>query len=226
MNNLDSTFLSNMQAILGNEYDDFINSLSLPNEKAIFVNNNKISTEQFENCVDFSISPIAYEKAGFYVGNAKLGRHPLHHAGAFYVQEPSSMFTVNSYNFKGDERVLDMCASPGGKSIQIANRIPNGLLVSNEIDKARSSILFSNIERMGLKNVIVTNDTPQNIATAYANCFDVCLVDAPCSGEGMFRKGEDMVASWNPNLNAMCAARQKEILTEANKALNAGAQSS
>ena len=129
------------------------------------------------------------------------------------------MFTVNAYNFKGDEYVLDMCAAPGGKSIQIANRIPNGLLVSNEINKKRSEVLYSNIERMGLKNVIVTNDTPERVATAYSNCFDVCLVDAPCSGEGMFRKGEDMVENWNPGLNEQCATRQLEILEQANKAL-------
>ena len=219
MNNLNNVFLTNMQAILGDNYNEFLESLNRPNEKAVYVNENKISVEQFKNCADFSLSQIPYEKSGFYVDNIKLGRHPLHHAGAFYIQEPSSMFTVNSYNFKGDERVLDLCAAPGGKSIQIANRIPNGLLVSNEIDKVRSSVLFSNIERMGLKNVIVTNDTPENVCKAYANSFDVCLVDAPCSGEGMFRKGEDMLSSWNPSLNEMCSLRQKEILTHANNAL-------
>lgn len=219
MNNFNQVFLNNMQQLLGKEYNDFLQSLNNPNEKAIFVNTNKISVEKFLNSADFPLEKIDYEKSGFYIGNQKLGKHPLHHAGAFYVQEPSAMFTLNAFNFKGDEKVLDLCAAPGGKSIQIATRIPNGILVSNEINKKRSEILFSNIERMGLKNVIITNDTPEKIAKAYANTFDVCLVDAPCSGEGMFRKGDDMVASWNENLNEMCAKRQLEILENANDVL-------
>ena len=222
MINLDKQFLSNMKQLLGEEFDDFIESLNRESEKAVYVNNNKISTDKFLECADFYIEQIPYEKNGFYVGQQKLGRHALHHAGAIYVQEPSAMFTVNAYQFKGDELVLDMCSAPGGKSIQIANRIPNGILVSNEVNKKRSEILFSNIERMGLKNVIITNDTTFNVASAYANTFDVCLVDAPCSGEGMFRKGEDMVNSWNPSLNEMCAARQLEILEDANLALKRG----
>ena len=222
MINLDEQFLSNMKELLAEEFDDFIESLNRESEKAVYVNNNKISTDKFLECVDFSVEQIPYEKNGFYIAQQKLGRHALHHAGAIYVQEPSAMFTVNAYQFKGDELVLDMCSAPGGKSIQIANRIPNGILVSNEVNKKRSEILFSNIERMGLKNVIITNDTTFNVASAYANTFDVCLVDAPCSGEGMFRKGEDMVNNWNPSLNEMCAARQLEILEDANLALKRG----
>ena len=219
MNYLNSQFLERMKALLGEEYQDFLSSLGDNSQKSVFVNENKISVDSFLSLADFSTTPISYEKAGFYVEDIKLGRHPLHHAGAFYLQEPSAMFTVNAYKFKGDEYVLDMCAAPGGKSIQIANRIPNGILVSNEINKKRSEILYSNIERMGLKNVIITNDTPERVSSAYANTFDVVLVDAPCSGEGMFRKGEDMVNNWNPGLNEQCATRQLEILEQANKAL-------
>ena len=219
MLNLNVSFLKRMRTILGEKYDSFLSSLNEPEQKGIFVNNHKISTENFTKIVDFSVSPIAYEKSGFYIDNLKLGKHPLHCAGAFYVQDPSAMFTVNSLNFKGDEVVLDLCASPGGKSIQIANRIPNGVLVSNEIIKSRAQILYSNIERMGLDNVIITNDDPKNIATAYANEIDVCLVDAPCSGEGMFRRGEDVVKEWNENLPNMCSVRQLEILEQANVCL-------
>lgn len=219
MLNLNVSFLKRMRTILGEKYDSFLSSLNEPEQKGIFVNNHKISTENFKKFVDFSVSPIAYEKSGFYIDNLKLGKHPLHCAGAFYVQDPSAMFTVNSLNFKGNEVVLDLCASPGGKSIQIANRIPNGVLVSNEIIKSRAQILYSNIERMGLDNVIVANDDPKNIATAYVNEFDVCLVDAPCSGEGMFRRGEDVVKEWNENLPNMCSVRQLEILEQANVCL-------
>ena len=219
MNYLNNQFLDNMKALLGNDFNDFVNSLSKEQEKSIFVNNNKISVSDFVSLANFELEKIPYEENGFYIKNEKLGRHPLHHSGAMYVQEPSAMFTVNAYKFKGNEYVLDLCAAPGGKSIQIANRIPNGILVSNEINKKRSEILFSNIERMGLKNVIITNNEPEQVCSSYSNCFDVVLVDAPCSGEGMFRKGEEMINSWNPSLNDMCAARQLEILEQANKAL-------
>jgi len=222
MNNEQNEFLNKMRQLLGEEFEDFNKSLSLPSQKSLYVNESKISIEKFKDIVDFSIEPIWYEKAGFYIDDTKRGRHPLHHAGAFYLQEPSSMFTVNAYKFKGNEKVLDMCAAPGGKSIQIANRIPNGVLVSNEFVSSRSQVLFSNIERMGLKNVIITNDKPANLANAYENVFDVCLVDAPCSGEGMFRKSDDVITHWNSNLPSMCAVRQKEILISADKTLKQG----
>ena len=211
-------FFDRMQNLLGDEFECFKQSLSKEKQSAIFVNNHKIETSKFKQIADFEIEPIFYEPNGFYV-NTKLGKHPLHHAGAFYVQEPSAIFTVNAHKFVGDEKVLDMCAAPGGKSIQIANRIPNGVLVSNEINNSRCSILFSNIERMGLDNVVIANDTPQNIAEAYGNYFDVVLVDAPCSGEGMFRRGEQVVKEWNENLPKMCADRQLSILACADKTL-------
>ena len=219
---LNNVFLNRMKSILKEDFNDFEKSLNEPSVKSVYVNENKISVDKFRQTVDFSIEQIPYENAGFYVDNEKRGRHPLHHAGAFYMQEPSAMFTVNSIKFKGDEKVLDMCAAPGGKTIQIANRIPNGVLVSNEFVKSRSEILFSNVERMGLKNVIITNDTPEHIGEAYGDCFDVCVVDAPCSGEGMFRRGEDVTNQWNENLDEMCAVRQLEILSHANKTLKQG----
>lgn len=219
---INQIFLDRMNSLLGDEFGDFMESLNQPLQKSIYVNSNKINVKDFLNIVDFEVQPIFYEKCGFYVDNDKKGRHPLHHAGAFYMQEPSAMFTVNAFNFKGDERVLDMCAAPGGKSIQIANRIPNGVLVSNEINKSRSGILYSNIERMGLKNVVISNDTPENIGEAYGNFFDVVLVDAPCSGEGMFRRGEDVTSQWNENLPQMCAMRQLDILSCADKTLKQG----
>ena len=219
---LNQMFLDRMKDILGDKFQDFLVSLDEPIVKSIYVNENKISVERFKEIVDFEISQIPYEKAGFYVDNEKKGRHPLHHAGAFYMQEPSAMFTINAIKFRGDERVLDMCAAPGGKSIQIANRIPNGVLVSNEIVQSRSQILYSNIERMGFKNVIIANDTPENIGEAYGDSFDVCVVDAPCSGEGMFRRGEEVSAQWNENLDEMCAIRQLDILSHADKTLKKG----
>lgn len=219
MNQLNEVFLSRMKSILKEDFDDFITSLNQPQIKSIYVNENKIELNKFVEKIDFKIEQIPYEKYGFYVEEGVKGRHALHHAGAFYFQEPSAMFTVNAYDFRGDEKVLDMCSAPGGKSIQIANRLKSGVLVSNEINRSRCEILNSNIERMGLKNVIISNEKPENLARAYQGCFDVCLVDAPCSGEGMFRKGEDMINSWNPGLNQLCASRQLQILDSADKVL-------
>lgn len=216
---LNDVFLERMRKILGDEFDDFYESLNNPIQKSIYVNENKIKIEDFKKIVDFSIEQIPYEPAGFYVDNEKRGRHSLHHAGAFYLQEPSAMFTINSIKFKGNEKVLDMCASPGGKTIQIANRIPNGVLVSNEIVKSRAEILYSNVERMGLKNVVITNENPENIGEAFGDTFDVVVVDAPCSGEGMLRRGDEVAEQWYPEINEMCAKRQLEILCHANKAL-------
>ncbi len=222
MSEFNQVFLDRMKALLGAEYPAFREALDHDSEKGIFVNQNKISVDAFRAVADFDISPIPYEPAGFYIDQQRLGRHPLHHAGAFYVQDPSAMFTVNSVQFSGEERVLDLCAAPGGKSVQIASRIPNGILVSNEIEPKRAGVLFSNIERMGLNNVVISNDSPAHLAEAYGGFFDVVLVDAPCSGEGMFRRGSDYVGEWNANLPLMCAARQSQILTEADKMLRQG----
>ncbi len=222
MMNLNPVFLDRMKQILGDEFPAFLSAMNEPEQKSIYVNENKISINKFREIVDFPIEQIPYERAGFYIDHEKKGRHPLHHAGAFYIQEPSAMFTVNCFKFSGNERVLDMCAAPGGKSIQIANRIPNGVLVSNEVVRSRAEILYSNIERMGLKNVIITNSTSENIAAVYPDTFDVCLVDAPCSGEGMFRRGDEVIREWNEHLPKMCAKRQLEILENADKALKQG----
>ncbi len=222
VNSFNPQFIDRMKNLLGKDFPKFFDALQQEQVKALCVNENKISVEHFKDVVDFKVEPIKYEKCGFYVDNEKKGRHPLHHAGAFYLQEPSAMFTVNAHKFKGTEKVLDLCAAPGGKTIQIANRIKNGVLVSNEIDTQRSKVLFSNVERMGLKNVIISNEKPENLAKAYANTFDVCLVDAPCSGEGMFRRGEEVTTEWNENLPEMCAKRQWDIVVEADKTLKQG----
>lgn len=222
MHSVNSEFIERMKGLLGDEVDSFLASLNEPARRGIVVNTNKLSVEEFKKIVDFDISSVGYDPSGFYIGDVKLGPHPLHHAGAIYSQDPGAMFTVNAYHFRGDERALDMCAAPGGKSIQIANRIPNGVLISNEINRSRSHVLYSNIERMGLKNVIITNETPNRLARAYADTFDVCLVDAPCSAEGMIRKDMTILDNWNENLTNMCATRQLEILDSADKTLKQG----
>lgn len=218
---LNEKFCERMKKLLGEGYPQFFTTLNQPKENAILLNTNKICKSKFEEIADFDIEKINFIENGYYV-KEKLGRHALHHAGAFYCQEPNAMLTASCIEFHGDEKVLDLCAAPGGKTIQISNKIPNGCLVSNEIDKTRAQILYSNVERMGLKNVIITNNDSGIIAKAYANTFDICFVDAPCSGEGMFRRGEKVCEEWNENLPKMCANRQLEILENANKTLQTG----
>lgn len=151
------------------------------------------------------------------------GKHPFHEAGLYYIQEPSAMSVVEYLEVKPGEQVLDLCAAPGGKTTQIAGFMAGqGLLVCNEIHPQRAKILSENIERMGVKNALVTNETPQKLATVFPGFFDKILVDAPCSGEGMFRKNEEALTEWSLQNVQMCAQRQDEILEEVAKMLRPG----
>ncbi|MBQ4049067.1 MAG: RsmF rRNA methyltransferase first C-terminal domain-containing protein [Clostridia bacterium] len=212
MVNLPIEFAERMKRLLGEEYEAFLQSYDSTPSRALTVNTNKISVENFRDIFPQKTTPIPYAEEGLYFeGEERLGRTPLHHAGAFYLQEPSAMIPVAAAQIPSDAVALDLCAAPGGKSIMLAKRLKNGCLVSNEINLSRAKILYSNIERMGLKNVAVTNNAPKDFAK-YKQTFDVILVDAPCSGEGMFRKDEDAVRMWSEASVRGCAQRQTEIL--------------
>ena len=148
-----------------------------------------------------------------------MGFHPLHHAGAIYMQDPGAMMPVNSISIPSDAFVLDLCSAPGGKSIQMALKLDSGAIISNEIDRERAKILYSNIERMGLNNVVVTNNKPSDFLPFFKNAFDVIIVDAPCSGEGMFRKYSNAISEWSLENVDICQKRDKEILDVAVKLL-------
>lgn len=181
---------------------------------------NKIDFDTFHKNLNMPLEPIKYDKDGYYLNDdEKYGTHPYHHLGAFYFQEPSAMAPVNMYQFKGDEIVIDLCAAPGGKSTQILSRIPNGILYSNDPSKKRSQILFSNIERLGYQNCVVLNETPERLAKNFPGFFDVILVDAPCSGEGMMRKDEEAMNQWTKELPLSCAKADYDILNNASKML-------
>lgn len=197
----------------------YIESFTQNSVRGMRLNALKGNVECFENFYK-TYQTIPYFPNAYYVDTEqKLGNSILHHCGAFYVQEPSSMTpvaSVKNYDFF-DKCVLDLCASPGGKSTQIASLMQNdGVLLSNEIDPLRAKTLFSNIERLGIKNAIVTNEKPQNLAKNFANTFDYIFVDAPCSGEGMFRKDSTAIKEWNKNLKFYNQQRQKQILDYAN----------
>lgn len=207
-------FLERMQQMLGSEYQDFYQSLEGENYQALRVNTLKGSVDQFKEVASFQMTPVPWAENGFYYGSAdQPGKHPFHEAGVYYIQEPSAMAPAELIEAKPGERILDLCAAPGGKSTQLAAKMKEkGILVSNEIHPARARILSENIERMGIRNAVVTNETPQKLAQAFPGYFDKILVDAPCSGEGMFRKNEEACRQWSQANVELCAERQDEIL--------------
>ena len=214
--NLPIQFLNKMKNLVP-DYDEFVDSYNQTPVKSFFINANKISEDQFLNNCSWDITKCAN---GWVINSdIKVGKTPEHHAGMIYMQELSAMMPTSFLPLKDNDWVIDLCASPGGKSIQVANKIPNGVLVSNEIVRSRAVTLKSNIERMGLSNVIVTNNEPQTLEKCFYGVFDAVVVDAPCSGEGMFRKDENARLNWNEENVKACAIRQKAILETANKLL-------
>ena len=207
-----------MQGLLGPQYDAFLASYDQPPTKGLRLNT------RYSNAVPpamAGLEAIPYQEGGYYCEDG-WGGHVLHAAGAYYLQDPSAMIVANSIDLEGDECVLDLCAAPGGKSTQLAAMLPHGTLLSNEIDLGRAKVLLGNIERMGCDNVIVTCLSPEAVARRWAGCFDVVVVDAPCSGEGMFRKNPLAVEEWSPDNVSLCAARQRSILDCAVRCLRPG----
>ena len=216
-------YFERMKSLLGDYYDRYLDTVDKPPYHAIRVNTLKILPEELIPILPFAGERTPFADDGYYVSAEKLGKHPLHHAGAFYVQEPSAMSAVTVLDVRPGEKILDLCAAPGGKSTQIAAKLGGtGLLWANEIVRPRAHILLSNIERMGVKNAVVSNMTPDSLCSKLAGFFDKVLVDAPCSGEGMFRKDRDAIFEWSLEHSLSCAERQKAILDSAVQALKPG----
>ena len=217
---LPEEFLQRMQIQLREEYPAFLESLERP--RAVALRFNPLKGEKPD--LPFVLDPVGWEPNGYYYDpESRPGLHPLHEAGVFYLQEASAMAPVSLLDPQPGERVCDLCAAPGGKTTQIAGRMAGeGFLLCNEINPKRAKILSRNIERMAVANALVTNEHPQNLARKFPGYFDRVLVDAPCSGEGMFRKEEAAVTDWSPETVLMCANRQKEILESAAQLLKAG----
>ena len=210
---LPEAFLKRMEAQLGPEYPAFLASLERPRAVALRLHPRKRPAKP----LPFLGGPVPWEPLGFYFDSqARPGLHPYHEAGVYYLQEASAMAPVALLDPQPGERVLDLCAAPGGKATQIAGRMEGrGLLVANEIHPKRAAVLSRNVERMGVSNALVTSESPQKLAARLPGFFHRVLVDAPCSGEGMFRKEEAAVTDWSPETVAMCARRQREILDRA-----------
>lgn len=241
---LPELFLKRMQEMLGEEYPAFLESYERDNYQALRLNALKrgqegksaawLASEPTEPCektgakssgsLPFHLTKVPWAENGYYYERENQpGKHPYHEAGVYYIQEPSAMAPVGLLKVKPGDKVLDLCAAPGGKSTQLAAALMGkGLLVSNEIHPARAKILSENIERMGVTNACVTNETPGHLAEVFPQYFDCILVDAPCSGEGMFRKNEEACEQWSPENVELCAKRQQEILDCAARMLRPG----
>ena len=191
--------------------------------RAFRVNTEKISVKDFAEIDPFSSGRVPYVETGFYLDYDKVGNHPFHHAGMIYVQDPGAMATAECLEVQPDWWILDMCAAPGGKSSQLRNKLSeNGILISNEIILSRCKILTGNMERLGFRNTATTCLDPARIAQIFPETFDMIMVDAPCSGEGMFRKDDIAIKEWSLDNVLHCADRQKRILEHAVTALRPG----
>lgn len=223
INNLPKDFCNKMQSLLGEEYEAFLEGYDRERQYGMRRNRLKISQEEFEK-LEFVCEKIPWAEEGYYYNNEmKPGKHPYHEAGLYYIQEPSAMSVAELIDVKPGERVLDLCAAPGGKSTQAACKMEGqGILVSNEINPARAKILSQNIERLGIKNAIVLNEDSGRLAEVFVEYFDKIIVDAPCSGEGMFRKDENAASEWSVEQVNVCAERQKMIIANAAKMLKPG----
>ena len=229
MMNLPIEFQKKMKAFLGNEWDDFLYSYDNNRFQALRFNTLKVQSpeERMRILKTLKISSdkkVSWANEAYYFDeNVRPGKHPYHEMGLYYIQEPSAMSAAALLAPKPGMRVLDLCAAPGGKSTQLAAYLgDSGLLVSNEINTQRSRILSQNIERMGIKNAIVTNEDSFVLASHFPGFFNAIQVDAPCSGEGMFRKLPEAIEQWSMENVAICAARQKEILDNAAVMLKPG----
>ena len=207
---LPEAFLERMKKQLGEEFPAYMQSLERP--RAVALRFNPLKGEKPN--LTFVREPIDWEPMGYYYDpESRPGLHPYHEAGVYYLQEASAMSAAALLDPQPGEKICDLCAAPGGKSTQIAGRLAGeGFLLCNEINPKRAKILSRNIERMGIANALLTNEHPQTLANKYAGYFDRVLIDAPCSGEGMFRKEEAAVTDWSVETVQMCARRQAEIL--------------
>lgn len=217
-------FLERMKTMLGAEYEEFYQSYERERYYGLRVNTLKADIHTFLEQVEFSLRPVPWTSDGFYYEKEDApGKHPYHEAGVYYSQEPSAMLPAQLLQAAPGDFVLDLCAAPGGKSTAIAAGMKGeGILVSNEIHPLRAKALSENIERMGIRNAIVTNEAPERLADIFAGYFDKIMVDAPCSGEGMFRKNKAACEEWSLDRVAQCAERQEKILSHAARMLREG----
>lgn len=221
---LPKKFLEQMQDLLGTQYDSYIQSLAQPVSHGLRVNTLKISPEEFQSRAPFLIRPVPWIEDGFFYEESEHpAKDPYYAAGLYYLQEPSAMTPADRLPVVPGDWVLDLCAAPGGKATKLGARLAGqGMLFTNDISSSRAKALLKNLELFGIRNICVMSETPQRLLTFYPEAFDKILIDAPCSGEGMFRKEPRMAASWESRGPSEYAKVQKELLRHAYGMLKPG----
>ena len=224
MVSLPREFEIKMKKLLGAEYEEFLASYDRPRNFGLRVNVDKISMEEFEKKAPFHLTKIPWTENGYYYEEQDMpARHPFYYAGLYYLQEPSAMTPASRLVSQPGDRVLDLCAAPGGKATELGARLHGkGVLVANDISASRAKALLKNIEVFGIRNSFIVNEVPAKLAENFPEFFDKILVDAPCSGEGMFRKDPAVAKVWDGNKPFECAKQQKEIITRAAQMLAPG----
>lgn len=224
--NLPEAFIEKMKMILGDEFDDFLKSYDAPRNFGLRVNTAKLSAGEFERIAPFHLTKIPWVENGYYYEEQDTpARHPFYYAGMYYLQEPSAMTPASRLAVEPGEKVLDLCAAPGGKATELGAKLRGeGLLVANDISASRAKALLKNVEVFGIPNSFITNEIPGKLAGQFEGFFDKILVDAPCSGEGMFRKDPAVAKVWDEQKPLLCAKQQKEIIMQAAKMLRTGGQ--
>ena len=221
---LPEEFQKRMKEMLGAEYEDFITGYEQPRKYGLRVNTLKLLPEEFEKIAPFEIEKIPWIPNGYYYKEGTFpARHPYYAAGLYYLQEPSAMTPASRLPVEPGERVLDLCAAPGGKATELAARLRGrGVLVANDISASRARALLHNLELFGASNILVTNEVPARLAEVFEGYFDKILVDAPCSGEGMFRKSQEAISAWSLERVRFFAKQQKTIVESAVRMLRPG----
>ena len=222
---LPEAFKNKMKALLGSEAEAFLASFNSKRTAGLRINPLKIDKKEWERINPFPLQAIPFTENGYYYPYEEIepGKHPYHYAGLYYIQEPSAMFVASQLDARPGEKILDLCAAPGGKSTQIAAAMQGeGLLICNDIHPQRARALSENVERLGVTNAIVLNERPEHLAAAFPGYFDKILVDAPCSGEGMFRKDPVAIEYWSQDHVIACRQSQLTILKAAYELLREG----
>lgn len=211
---LPEKYKNEIRELLGDEYDAYIASFNTPSFHGLRVNTNKISVEDFLKQFPYELEPIPWTTDGFYYQEADpVSKHPYYYAGLYYIQEPSAMLPAETLPIEPYDKVLDVCAAPGGKSTKLAVKLHDtGVLFANDISVSRSQALLKNIERFGVKNAFVMAEDSNKFKTHFPQYFDKILIDAPCSGEGMFRKENSLIKSWVERDSDYYVPIQKEIV--------------
>ena len=226
---LPEAFLLKMQKLLGEEFGQYLESFKEEWKPGLRVNTLKLSPGELAELVPWNLEPVPWADNGFYYDGTLDGevlrpsKHPAYYAGLYYLQEPSAMTPAAMLPVVPGDRVLDLCAAPGGKSTELASKLKGrGMLVSNDISYSRARALLKNLELAGAANICVTSEAPEKLAGVWPEFFDKILVDAPCSGEGMFRRDEDMVKDWTAHGPSYYAPIQRQIAVQAVRMLKPG----